>query len=251
MTKELQPSLIFLDAVGTLFGVKGSVGAIYAQLALDFGVTVKVDRLDRAFYQSFKSAPRMAFPDMASAEIPHYEKQWWRSIAFDTFTQLESIDRFSDFDLFFTKLYDYFATASPWYIYPEVISTLEHWQGIGIELGIISNFDTRIYPVLSALGLDRFFSSITISTEVGAAKPDAAIFLYALEKHRHHPKFNLDLVYHIGDSFDQDYQGSIDAGIKGIWLNRDHIPSTKFTAEPVNFISHLDRSIVAATAGRV
>jgi len=89
MTKELQPSLIFLDAVGTLFGVKGSVGAIYAQLALDFGVTVKVDRLDRAFYQSFKSAPRMAFPDIAPDEIPRYEKQWWRSIAVATFTQLE------------------------------------------------------------------------------------------------------------------------------------------------------------------
>ena len=251
MTNELQPSLIFLDAVGTLFGVKGSVGAIYAQLALGFGVTVKVDRLDRAFYQSFKSAPRMAFPDIAPAEIPRYEKQWWRSIAVATFTQVESIDQFSDFDLFFAKLYDYFATALPWYIYPEVISTLEHWQGMGIELGVISNFDTRIYPVLSALGLDRFFSSITISTEVGAAKPDAAIFLHALEKHQHHPKFNLDLVCHIGDSFDQDYQGSIDAGIKGIWLNRDHIPSTKFTAEAVNSIPRLDAFIVGATAGRV
>ncbi len=35
-----KPQVIFLDAVGTLFGVKGSVGAIYSQIAADFGVEV-------------------------------------------------------------------------------------------------------------------------------------------------------------------------------------------------------------------
>jgi putative hydrolase of the HAD superfamily len=35
-----KPQVIFLDAVGTLFGLKGSVGAIYSQIAADFGVEV-------------------------------------------------------------------------------------------------------------------------------------------------------------------------------------------------------------------
>lgn len=35
-----KPKVIFLDAVGTLFGVKGSVGTVYSQIAQDFGVEV-------------------------------------------------------------------------------------------------------------------------------------------------------------------------------------------------------------------
>lgn len=37
---EPRPKVIFFDAVGTLFGVKGSVGQIYRAIAADFGVEV-------------------------------------------------------------------------------------------------------------------------------------------------------------------------------------------------------------------
>ena len=41
----------------------------------------------------------------------------------------------------------------------------------GLGLGMISNFDYRIYAILDALGLRRYFDSITISSEAGYAKP--------------------------------------------------------------------------------
>ena len=44
-----QPKVIFLDAVGTLFGIKGSVGEVYGQIAQKFGVEVSLEELDRAF----------------------------------------------------------------------------------------------------------------------------------------------------------------------------------------------------------
>ncbi|XGB40921.1 MAG: hypothetical protein LVS60_10955 [Nodosilinea sp. LVE1205-7] len=55
------PQVIFLDAVGTLFGVAGSVGAIYADLAAQQGIAIDPDRLNRAFFRSFKAAPPMVF----------------------------------------------------------------------------------------------------------------------------------------------------------------------------------------------
>lgn len=231
-----QAKVIFLDAVGTLFDVRGSVGAIYADLALEFGVEVAAEQVDRAFYHSFKTSTKMAFPGVAIAEIPSYEKQWWQAIAHSTFKQAGVLEQFTDFSLFFDRLYDYFATDSPWFVYPEVIPSLKHWQASGIELGVISNFDTRIYPVLKVLELDQFFTSVTISTEVGAAKPEPAIFLQALQKHEHPAEF----AYHIGDSFAEDYQGAMSTGLKGIWLNRSNISSAKFTNDPVNAIATLD-----------
>ncbi|WP_143288144.1 HAD-IA family hydrolase, partial [Calothrix rhizosoleniae] len=68
------------------------------------------------------------------------------------------------------------------------------------------------------LELKHFFSSITISTQVGIAKPDPKIFAIALEKHNCSPT----AAWHIGDSIKEDYQAANTAGLRGIWINRHH-----------------------------
>lgn len=118
---------------------------------------------------------------------------------------------------FFTELYQHFATADPWFIYPDVLPTLKRWHQLGIELGVLSNFDSRLYSVLQALDLAQFFTSVTISTEVGAAKPDPQIFAVGLNKHN----CPAQLAWHIGDSLKEDYQGAKAAGLRAVWLKRD------------------------------
>ncbi len=210
------PQVIFLDAVGTLFGVRASVGDVYAELARSFGVEVDAKPLNRAFYESFKAAPPPIFPDVAPAELPVKEFEWWRDIAIDTFRQMGVLDRFADFDEFFDRLYAHFATADPWFVYPDVYPALDRWREMGIELGVVSNFDSRLYTVLNVLDIGDFFSSVTISTEVGAAKPERQIFTTALNKHG----CPAGEAWHIGDSYSADYEGANASGIKGIWLKR-------------------------------
>jgi putative hydrolase of the HAD superfamily len=65
-----QPKLIFFDAVGTLFGVKGGVGKNYALVAKEFGVVAPAAELDRAFIKHFQAAPRMAFPGADPPKFP-------------------------------------------------------------------------------------------------------------------------------------------------------------------------------------
>ncbi len=213
------PQVIYLDAVGTLFGVKGSVGEQYAKVAADFDVRLDAELINRAFYQSFKSAPPMAFADMSPSDIPIAEYEWWRSLAEQTFSLTGDFAKFSNFDNFFKCLYSYFATAAPWCIYDDAHLALDTWQQQGITLALLSNFDSRIYKVIDALGLTHYFSSITISTEIGAAKPDRLIFASALAKHQ--IAQSPDLAWHIGDSFREDYQGASALGIHAFWLNRD------------------------------
>ncbi|HIK30137.1 MAG TPA: HAD family hydrolase [Oscillatoriales cyanobacterium M59_W2019_021] len=210
------PKVILLDAVGTLFGVRGSVGDVYGELASQAGVEVDVEALDRAFYESFKAAPPCAFPGIDPLDLPSYEYEWWRSIATQTFQTIGAIDRFPDFEEFFAELYHYFATAEPWVVYEDVLPALRYWQQQGIELGVVSNFDTRLYPVLEQLQLAPFLTSITISSEVGAAKPEPAIFSAALGKHNCEPTE----AWHIGDSDLEDYRGAKAFGLRGIWIDR-------------------------------
>lgn len=211
-----RPKVIFLDAVGTLFGVKGSVGEVYGEIAQRFGVEVSADALNQAFLQSFQAASPPIFPGTEPEKIPECEFEWWQLVAIRTFQQVGVLHQFPDFSAFFAELYTHFATAEPWFVYPDVRPPLEHWRHLGIELGVLSNFDSRLYLVLQALDLAQFFTSVTISTEVGAAKPDPQIFAAALDKHDCPAK----AAWHIGDSFQEDYQGANAAGLRAIWLKR-------------------------------
>ncbi|EGK89214.1 HAD family hydrolase [Microcoleus vaginatus PCC 9802] len=233
--------VIFLDAAGTLFDVRGSVGEVYGQIAQRFGVTVKSEELNAAFSQSFASASPMAFPGIETAKIPELEFEWWQTVAAKAFQIAGIFHQFSDFSTFFVELYAHFATAEPWSVYPDVLPALNKWQQQGIELAVVSNFDSRIYPVLKALNLADYFTSVTISTEVGAAKPDSKIFTAALQKHN----CTAEKVLHIGDSFKADYCGAKNAGLNAIWLNRqqEKIDSGKFNltdSQKVEEFSSLD-----------
>ena len=210
------PEVIFFDAMGTLFDLKSSVGETYAAVAARFGVSVSGPALDRAFAAAFRVAPPMAFPGVSPEALAQCESDWWLALAQQTFAQAGVIDQFDSFPAFFRELYRHFSTPEPWRVYPDTVPTLEQWRSRGVPLGVISNFDSRLHGILKELGLRDYFSSVTISTEAGAAKPDAAIFAVALAKHGIQPA----LAWHIGDSRSADYVGARAAGIQGFWLRR-------------------------------
>jgi putative hydrolase of the HAD superfamily len=220
---ESAPPRVFLDAVGTLFGVRGGVGAIYRRFALDYGVDCEAVAIEKAFYGAFKSADAGIFAGAGRSEIPQLEYRWWQEINRRTFGDLGQIDKFRDFEAFFGELYSYFATAEAWMVYEDTVPALERWQQEGWRLSILSNFDTRLYKVLQELQLDRFFDTVTISTEVGAAKPAGQIFQQAINQAF---PASVDIIkdksaiWHIGDSELEDYQGATNFGFKGWLLQR-------------------------------
>ncbi len=237
--------VIFLDAAGTLFDVRGSVGEVYEKLAYSFGVTVNSEELNTAFLQSFADSSPMAFPGIEASKIPQLEFEWWLAVSAKAFQIAGVFNQFSDFPHFFAELYAHFATAEPWFVYPDVFPALNRWRQQGIELAVVSNFDSRLYPVLKALNLAEYFTSVTISTEVGMAKPDSRIFTFALQKHN----CLAEDVLHIGDSFKADYCGAISAGLNAIWLNRQReildLGKLNLTQKKVKQCSSLDFIIEA------
>lgn len=210
------PEVIFLDAFGTLFGVRDSIGQIYSEIAQKYHVDCAPELLNKYFYAAFKNSSPCAFPYLVQQDIPQAEYEWWREINRQTFTAAGVYSQFDDFDAFFTELYGYFATPAAWTIYPDTIAALANWQRSGVTLAVLSNFDSRLYTVLKVLDLHRYFTTVTISTEVGAAKPQAEIFTAALSKHSCLPQS----CWHIGDSLEDDYLGAENVGMKAIWLNR-------------------------------
>jgi putative hydrolase of the HAD superfamily len=210
----VRPRVVFFDAMGTLFGVAGSVGLQYATIAQRHGVIAKATDLDQSFYAAFKRSGPPAFPGAAAIDITKLEYEWWKEI---TRASFQGAQIFADFDAFFADLFIYFASGEPWFIYPETIQTLDFLRESEIPIGIISNFDSRLYSVLRSLSLDHYFQSVTISTEVGAAKPNGKIFSVALAKHN----CEAGEAWHVGDSLKEDYEAATAMGLRGILVDRN------------------------------
>jgi putative hydrolase of the HAD superfamily len=210
------PRVICFDAMGTLFGLKQSVGEIYAAIAKEYQVKVNPDQLTQAFYQNFKAAPPLAFGDLPLSELPQKEFDWWKKLAQRVFEQIEQLDDFSDFDPYFKELYDYFLTPDPWFIYPDVLPLLNACQTAQIPLMVISNFDSRLLQILDQLNLTSYFVKIFISSQCSTAKPDRPIFQQALAHHQVSP----EQVWHIGDSHKEDYVGAQAIGLNAFLIER-------------------------------
>jgi putative hydrolase of the HAD superfamily len=227
---------IFFDAAGTLFTVNGSVGEIYAHLAREHGKEVSVSDLESGFRRCFAGAPPMAFPEASTDQILVLEKQWWRSIVHNVFAPLGSFPRFADY---FEALFAYFAQTEAWQLYPETLATVTALADRGFHLGVISNFDSRLFGLLDGFALTRFFDPIVISTHAGAAKPEGAIFTRALARHGFRPEETL----HVGDSLHADILGARAAGITPVLVDRKATTEKMSDYVRINSLAELSRIV--------
>jgi putative hydrolase of the HAD superfamily len=210
-------SVVFFDAAGTLFHVKGSVAEIYLRHAEPYGVKATPAMLaavSAAFKRAFHDAPPPVFAAKDPVEIKRCERLWWFDIVHNVFYR---VGMFEGFDDYFDHVFHAFESAACWTLYPETLSVLKQLKEQGIELGIISNFDSRLFNVLRGLGVADLFETVTISTLAHAAKPAPHIFHLALDKHAADP----DEALHVGDSVRDDLEGARRAGLHGALVDRD------------------------------
>src|SRR5262245_26807156 len=136
---------VLFDAAETLFTTRGSVGEIYASIARRYGSQADARDIQTAFVRHFRGAGPVSVQD---------EKHWWKEIVFRVFSDVGMVDNFDDF---FEHLYNNFRDSQGWMLFPETMDVLKELKKLGLKLGIISNFDTRLYSVLDALGIRHLF----------------------------------------------------------------------------------------------
>ncbi len=227
-----QVKVIFFDAVGTLIETRDGVGEIYSRVAREFGFEAEPRILQQNFARSFRRQPPLAFPaGTPDAALIELEKGWWRNLVKAVFDGLGSFPRIEEF---FDEIFERFRGREFWRVYDDVAPALTELKRRGLKLGVISNFDSRLYDVLRGCSLDHFFDSVHISTRVGAAKPDAAIFQAALN----HYAVEARQAWHVGDSLREDVEGAAAIGMNALLINRGN---PIFGNAPTPTISGLDQ----------
>jgi putative hydrolase of the HAD superfamily len=206
---------VFFDAAGTLFHTREPAGLSYAKIARRFGVEADERLVIDSFKRSFGTAPGLAFgPGHEAAKLRRLEREWWRELVRATFA---NIGHFADFEAYFDALFAFFADPANWIRDPAAEPMLARLRENGLTLGVISNFDHRIYRILETLELSRYFDSITISSETGYAKPSSEIFRAALGRH----SLSAADAIHVGDSESLDLAGARAAGLAAVLVDAD------------------------------
>jgi len=218
MTRDAMTRAVFFDAAGTLFDPREPVARSYARIARQFGLAASEEQIAASFHNAFGSAPGLAFgPEHPPEVLRRLERDWWRERVTETFAALGN---FRDFDSFFEALFAYFAEPEHWVAAVEAEPMLQRLKDSGLKLGVISNFDYRLYRILDGLDLKRHFDSITISSEAGYAKPRREVFEAALGRLQVVAK---DAI-HVGDSEHLDFEAARAAGLASVLIEPESIP---------------------------
>jgi len=198
-------SVVSFDAGGTLLEPWPSVGEVYAAGAAQAGYPgLDPATLNQRFVRAWKSSAGF-----------DYSRAAWRGLVADTFAG--SMPDPANPDLF-AELYDRFARPGAWRVFDDVPVTLRRLRAAGYRLVVTSNWDERLRPLLTALGLVTDFELVVASSEWGWHKPDRRLFAAVADR----LQVPAGEIIHVGDSHREDVAGAEAAGWSARWLRRHH-----------------------------
>ena len=204
----MAPRAILLDALGTLLALEPPAPKLVALLGERHALAVDLADAERAM----------------RSEMRHYRRECARAGDAEALAALRlecaailahelggGALELSASDLVPTLLDSLHITP-----FAEVPAALARWRAAGARLVVASNWDVSLHGVLRESGLRELLDGVATSAEVGASKPSRELFDAALAL----AGVGAAEAIHVGDSFAEDVEGALAAGIEAVWLRR-------------------------------
>ena len=197
---------VLLDVLGTLVELDSPAAALREEIERHTGVDVGEERAGAAF----------------GAEIGYYLEHHLEGRDMEAVDALrdrcaEELHRALALDgLDHATARDAMLAALRFRAFPDAVPLLEALKQRGVRLVAASNWDASLPDALERTGLASYLDGAVSSAVVGAAKPDPAVFLAALERAGCGPED----AFHVGDSPHGDVDGARAAGIRVALLDR-------------------------------
>lgn len=207
---------LLVDAVGTLVVPAQPTAQVYKSIGEKYGVKYSEDEILMRYRRAYEKpwgGSRLRYVDDG--------RPFWQHI-------VTSSTGCSDAQ-YFEELYQYFMTEKAWkFVDPDAENVFKALRKAGVKTAVVSNFDTRLRPLLQVLKCDHWFDAVAVSAEVAAEKPNPIIFLKACELLGVKP----EEAVHVGDDRRNDIWGARDAGCDA-WLWGSDVRSFKEVAERI------------------
>jgi putative hydrolase of the HAD superfamily len=205
---------VFLDAQGTLLQAHPSVSAIYADVCRNFGLDASPDELATATAEIWAELKRSIDPAGRFDTSDEATRDWWNGFNTRLYYRLGMR---GDLDGFLGALWDSFGRPENWRLFPEAEDVMTELRARGYRLGMVSNWDSRLFDICDALGITPHFHFMLASAATGVEKPDRRIFETALRE----AGVPASRAIHVGDDYEADVLGARGAGLAAVLLDRE------------------------------
>lgn len=100
--------------------------------------------------------------------------------------------------------------------FPDAVDLLKTLKARGVKLGLLTNGVSETHhEKIALLQISQYFDALFLADEVGMVKPDPLLFAHACRKLESSPSMSAM----VGDRYDRDIAGAIEAGLYSIWVN--------------------------------
>jgi putative hydrolase of the HAD superfamily len=205
---------VTFDVTGTLIHCP-RMPEIYAEVLGRHGASVSAEEVAHHFPIVWKELDCLVPSGVDRfSQHPEGARGWWCRLL-ERLCELLEAPAPSKFAA--AELFNRFARAEAWDVFPEAPEVLAALGARGCRLGVVANWDSRLPGLLEDLGLLDSFDSVVFSSALGIAKPNPEVFVHVMEELAVDPS----AAAHIGDSRIEDIEGAIAAGMTGLHLDRD------------------------------
>ena len=200
---------VVFDAVGTLLFPDPGAPAIYAETARRHGLPLSPAAVRERFVAAYRREEEADAASGWATSEGRERDRWYRIVT-------QTLAGGSDPDACYRHLFDHFARPTAWKLAPDAPAVLGALHGRGLLLGLGSNYDDRLWPVLAGFPeLDVLKGRVLISSVVGVRKPGAGFFLEAARA----AGCAVSEVLFVGDDLGNDYEGATTAGMPAVLLD--------------------------------
>ena len=205
--------VIFFDMADTLVTVRPSWYALYVLACARHGIVLDEGVVARAYAEVFARLDHEVSGHTHEA-TREADERYYREIN-GAVLRAAGVPEDVPLDAVLADLHRTFDDPAHFHLFPDALPTLHALREYGYRLGIISNWSWNLPELCDELGLTPLFTHIVTSARVGASKPHAAIFQYALDV----MEITAAEAVHVGDNRVADIAGAQAARMHAILLS--------------------------------
>ena len=197
---------VLFDAVDTLLAPAPSFQGRFVAVAAEHGVPLEEAAVDAAVAAAAREA---AWPE--DWTDPATQRAFWLGFYREVLGSLgHTTEELAE------ALFLAFSDPAGYRLFDDVRPALDELAGLGLTLGVVSNFEPWLADILALQEIDHLFATVAISGVLGVAKPDPGIFEAALAEAGADPSATV----HVGDQPANDVAAARAVGITPVLIDR-------------------------------